>query len=45
MKVDEEIYKVSNLESGSNSLEISFISIMWEGVCKKEENEDDVIFG
>uniref|UniRef100_A0A8C4PH08 S1 RNA binding domain 1 n=1 Tax=Equus asinus asinus TaxID=83772 RepID=A0A8C4PH08_EQUAS len=45
LKVDEETHKASNLESGSNSSETPSTSTMWEGACKKEENEDDVTFG
>ncbi|KAB1266956.1 S1 RNA-binding domain-containing protein 1 [Camelus dromedarius] len=41
LKVDEETSKASSLESGSNSTETPSTSAMWEGECKKEENEDD----
>ncbi|XP_008062508.1 S1 RNA-binding domain-containing protein 1 [Carlito syrichta] len=44
-KVNEETGKASSLESGSNSTETPSTSTMWEGTCKKEENEDDFTFG
>uniref|UniRef100_A0A5F9CR89 S1 RNA-binding domain-containing protein 1 n=1 Tax=Oryctolagus cuniculus TaxID=9986 RepID=A0A5F9CR89_RABIT len=41
----EKINKVSNLEGGDHSTETPSTSTMWEGTCKKEENEDDFTFG
>ncbi|MBZ3873898.1 S1 RNA-binding domain-containing protein 1 [Sciurus carolinensis] len=45
LKIDEVKNKASNLEGGTNSTEIPSTSTMWEGVCKKEESEDDFTFG
>ncbi|EHB18300.1 S1 RNA-binding domain-containing protein 1 [Heterocephalus glaber] len=45
LKVAEETSEVSNLAGESNSTEIPSTSTMVEGVCKKEENEDDFTFG
>ncbi|XP_037384026.1 S1 RNA-binding domain-containing protein 1 [Talpa occidentalis] len=45
LKVNEETNKASNLESGDYSTETPSTSTMWEGACKKEENEDDFRFG
>ncbi|EHB05222.1 S1 RNA-binding domain-containing protein 1 [Heterocephalus glaber] len=41
LKVDEETSEVSNLAGESKSTKIPSTSTMVEGVCKKEENEDD----
>ncbi|XP_071457642.1 S1 RNA-binding domain-containing protein 1 isoform X1 [Marmota flaviventris] len=45
LKIEEEMSKASNLEGGTNSIEIPSTSTMWEGACKKEESEDDFTFG
>ncbi|XP_076990253.1 S1 RNA-binding domain-containing protein 1 isoform X2 [Tamandua tetradactyla] len=45
LKVDEETSKVCNLEITNNNTETPSTSTMWEGICKKEENEDDFTFG
>lgn len=44
LKVNET-NKASNFDSGSNSTDIPSTSTMWEGVCKKEESEDDCASG
>ncbi|XP_005864838.1 PREDICTED: S1 RNA-binding domain-containing protein 1 isoform X1 [Myotis brandtii] len=41
LKVGEETNKVSNFKSESNSTETPSTSTLWEGACKKEEDEDD----
>ncbi|XP_045405482.1 S1 RNA-binding domain-containing protein 1 isoform X2 [Lemur catta] len=41
----EETSKAGTLEGGSNITETPSTSTMWEGACKKEENEDDFAFG
>ncbi|XP_006159959.1 S1 RNA-binding domain-containing protein 1 [Tupaia chinensis] len=43
-KCDEETSKAGNLDTGSNSTETPSTSTVWEGACKKEENEDDFTF-
>ncbi|XP_015335194.1 S1 RNA-binding domain-containing protein 1 isoform X4 [Marmota marmota marmota] len=45
LKIEKEMSKASNLEGGTNSIEIPSTSTMWEGACKKEESEDDFTFG
>lgn len=45
LKVDEETSKASNFKSESNSTETPSTSILWEGACKKEEDEDGCISG
>lgn len=45
LKVDEETNKASNFKSESNSTETPSTSTLWEGVCKKEEREDDCTSG
>lgn len=45
LKVDEETNKASNFKSESNSTETPSTSTLWEGACKKEEDEDDYISG
>ncbi|XP_058429438.1 S1 RNA-binding domain-containing protein 1 isoform X1 [Marmota monax] len=45
LKIEEEMSKASNLEGGTNNIEIPSTSTMWEGACKKEESEDDFTFG
>ncbi|XP_008587248.1 PREDICTED: S1 RNA-binding domain-containing protein 1, partial [Galeopterus variegatus] len=45
LKAGEETNRASNLDGESNTTEIPSTSTMWEGMCKKEENEDDFTFG
>uniref|UniRef100_A0A8C6QUN2 S1 RNA-binding domain-containing protein 1 n=1 Tax=Nannospalax galili TaxID=1026970 RepID=A0A8C6QUN2_NANGA len=44
LKVDEESSAASTLEDGRSSAETPSTSTTWEGVCKKEESEDDFTF-
>ncbi|XP_036291098.1 S1 RNA-binding domain-containing protein 1 isoform X1 [Pipistrellus kuhlii] len=41
----EETNKTSNFKSEGNSTEIPSTSTLWQGACKKEEDEDDCISG
>ncbi|XP_004582838.2 S1 RNA-binding domain-containing protein 1 isoform X1 [Ochotona princeps] len=41
----EETNKASDLEGVNNRTETPSTSTVWEGTCKKEENEDDFTFG
>lgn len=41
----EETNKASNFKSEGNSTETPSTSTLWQGACKKEEDEDDCISG
>lgn len=41
----EESNKASDLEGVTNRTETPSTSTVWEGTCKKEENEEDFTFG
>ncbi|XP_054423018.1 S1 RNA-binding domain-containing protein 1 [Pteronotus mesoamericanus] len=45
LKVDEETNRAGNFKSESNNTETPSTSTLWEGACKREENEDDCTSG